>query len=47
MLSTYAYTFAFSAFQFGKAAAVGLMMSIFGLMASFAYTWMSRKEIAA
>src|SRR5258708_26153 len=47
MLSTYAYTFAFASFQFGKAAAVGLMMSIFGLMASFAYTWMSRKEIAA
>ena len=34
-------------FQFGKAAAVGLMMSLFGLIASFGYTWLSRKDIAA
>ncbi len=47
MLSTYAYTFAFAAFQFGKASAVGLMMSLFGLIASFCYTWLSRKEIMA
>ncbi len=45
MLSTFAYTFAFSSFQVGKAAAVALFMSIFGLMASFLYTWLSRKEI--
>lgn len=47
MLSTYAYTFAFMTFQFGKASAVGLMMSLFGLLASFLYVWLSRKDIAA
>jgi raffinose/stachyose/melibiose transport system permease protein len=47
VLSTYAYTFAFATFQFGKAAAVGLIMSLFGLVASFAYTWLSRKDLAA
>ena len=47
MLSTYAYTFAFGAFQFGKAAAVGLMMSGFGLVASFFYVWLSRKDITS
>jgi raffinose/stachyose/melibiose transport system permease protein len=47
MMSTYAFTFAFASFQFGKAAAVGLMMSLFGLIASFGYTWLSRKDIAA
>jgi raffinose/stachyose/melibiose transport system permease protein len=45
MLSTYAYSFAFSSFQVGKAAAVGLVMSVFGLIASFFYVWMSRKEM--
>jgi len=44
MLSTYAYTAAFSAFQFGKAAAVGLVMSGFGLLSSFLFVWLSRKE---
>jgi raffinose/stachyose/melibiose transport system permease protein len=44
MLSTYAYTAAFSAFQFGKAAAVGLVMSGFGLVASFMFVWLSRKD---
>jgi len=44
MLSTYAYTAAFSAFQFGKAAAVGLVMSGFGLLSSFVFVWLSRKE---
>ncbi len=44
MLSTYAYTAAFSAFEFGKAAAVGLVMSGFGLVSSFAFVWLSRKE---
>jgi raffinose/stachyose/melibiose transport system permease protein len=47
MLSTYAYTFAFGTFQFGKAAAVGIVMSGFGLLASFLYTYLSRKELAA
>lgn len=45
MLSTYAYTFAFSTFQVGKAAAVALCMSFFGLVASVLYTWLSRKDI--
>jgi raffinose/stachyose/melibiose transport system permease protein len=44
MLSTYAYTAAFSAFQFGKAAAVGLVMSGFGLISSFLFVWLSRKD---
>lgn len=47
MLSTYAYNFAFLSFQFGKAAAVGLIMSLFGLIASFIYTWLSRKDVTA
>ena len=44
MLSTYAYTAAFSAFEFGKAAAVGLVMSGFGLVSSFLFVWLSRKD---
>ena len=47
MLSTYAYNFAFLSFQFGKASAVGLVMSLFGLIASFVYTWLSRKDVMA
>ena len=47
MLSTYAYTFAFGAFQFGKASAVGLTMSLFGLIAAFFYTWLSKRDIAS
>jgi len=47
MLSTYAYSFAFASFQFGKAAAVGLIMSLFGLISSFLYTWLSRKDLNA
>lgn len=46
MLSTLAYTLAFSTFQFGKAAAVSLVMGFFGIAAAFVYTWMSRKEVA-
>lgn len=46
VMGTYAYALAFSAFQFGKAAAVGLIMSFFGLIASVLYTWLSRKDIA-
>lgn len=45
VMGTYAYAFAFSSFQFGKAAAVGLIMSFFGLMASVLYTWVSRKDL--
>jgi raffinose/stachyose/melibiose transport system permease protein len=45
VLSTYAYTFAFASFQFGKAAAVGLVMSAFGLVSSFLYTRLSRRDV--
>jgi raffinose/stachyose/melibiose transport system permease protein len=45
VMGTYAYAFAFSSFEFGKAAAVGLIMSFFGLIASVAYTWISRRDL--
>ncbi|WP_182252350.1 carbohydrate ABC transporter permease [Microbacterium esteraromaticum] len=45
VMGTYAYAFAFSSFQFGKAAAVGLIMSFFGLLASVVYTWISRRDL--
>ncbi|MCB0047745.1 MAG: sugar ABC transporter permease [Caldilineaceae bacterium] len=45
MLSTYAYTLGFSTFQVGRASAVGLVMSMFGLIAAAFYTWLSRREI--
>ncbi|MBS4208901.1 sugar ABC transporter permease [Bacillus sp. FJAT-50079] len=45
MLSTYAYTFAFSAFQVGKAASVALFMSLMGLLASSIYIWLSKNEL--
>ncbi|EOS36108.1 hypothetical protein C808_04324 [Lachnospiraceae bacterium M18-1] len=44
VLSTYAYSMAFSAFKFGKAAAVSLVIGVFGCIAAFFYTWFSRKE---
>ena len=47
VLGTYAYSFAFSTFQFGKAAAVALVMGLFGLLASFLYTFVSRKDLSA
>lgn len=47
MLSTLSYNYAFSMFQFGKAAAVALIMSFFGLIASFFYARMGRKESQA
>ncbi len=47
VLSTYARSLAFSAFKFGKAAAVSLVMGIFGSVAAFFYTWFSRKETLA
>lgn len=45
VMGTYAYAFAFSSFEFGKAAAVGIIMSFFGLLASILYTWISRREL--
>jgi raffinose/stachyose/melibiose transport system permease protein len=45
MLSTYAYKFAFTGFQVGKAAAVALVMSFFGLLASIVYVRMSRPSL--
>ncbi|HWJ73595.1 sugar ABC transporter permease [Mesorhizobium sp. BR1-1-16] len=45
MLSTFAYAFAFTSFQVGKAATVALAMSFFGLIASLVYVRMSRSEI--
>jgi raffinose/stachyose/melibiose transport system permease protein len=45
VMGTYAYAFAFSSFEFGKAAAVGIVMSVFGLLASVLYTWVSRREL--
>lgn len=47
VMGTYSYAFAFASFEFGKAATVGLIMSLFGLAASCVYTWLSRKDIAA
>jgi raffinose/stachyose/melibiose transport system permease protein len=47
MLSTYAYTLGFSTFQVGRASAVGLVMSAFGLVAAAFYTWLSRRDITA
>lgn len=44
VLSTYAYSLAYSAFKFGKASAVSLVMGLFGCIAAFFYTWFSRKE---
>jgi raffinose/stachyose/melibiose transport system permease protein len=47
VMGTYAYAFAFSAFEFGKASAVGVIMSFFGLLASCVYTWMSRRQLTS
>ncbi|MFB7493170.1 carbohydrate ABC transporter permease [Streptomyces sp. NPDC056161] len=47
VMGTYAYAFAFSAFEFGKASAVGIVMSFFGLIASCVYTWMSRRQLSS
>ena len=46
MLSTYAYTFAFLTFQVGKASAVGVVIGLFGFLASLAYVWLTRRELA-
>lgn len=44
VLGTYAYSLAFGSMKVGKAAAVGLFISFFGLIASFIYARFSRKE---
>ncbi|MPV50678.1 ABC transporter permease subunit [Pseudactinotalea sp. HY160] len=43
ILSTVAYSMAFATFQFGKAAAVGIVMGLFGLVAAVLYTRLSRR----
>jgi raffinose/stachyose/melibiose transport system permease protein len=45
LLSTLAYGFAFRSFEVGKATAVALFMSVFGLIAAYAYVWMSRESL--
>jgi len=47
MLSTFAYAFAFTSFQVGKASTVALVMSFFGLVASVLYVRLSRSELEA
>lgn len=44
MLGTLTYNYAFSLFQFGKSAAIAVIMSLLGLVASIAYARMSRNE---
>lgn len=44
MLGTLTYNYAFSLFQFGKSAAIAVMMSLLGLVASVVYARMSRDE---
>ena len=44
VLSTFGYTIAFSAFQFGKASAVYVIIGLFGGAAAVLYTLFSRKE---
>ncbi len=44
VLGTYAYSLAFGSMKVGKAAAVGLVISFFGLIASSIYTYLTRKE---
>lgn len=44
VLGTYAYSFTFDSMKVGKAAAVGLFISFFGLIASTIYTRLSKNE---
>lgn len=44
VLGTYAYSFAFDSMKVGKAAAVGLFISFFGLIASSVYAKLSKNE---
>lgn len=46
MMGTQTYTYAFTLFQFGKAGAIAVMMSLIGLVASVSYTRLSRNEAA-
>jgi raffinose/stachyose/melibiose transport system permease protein len=47
MLSTLAYTFAFTTFEAGKAAAVAVIMGFFGLLASIVYVSVSNRSLRA
>ena len=44
MLGTLTYNYAFTLFQFGKAAAIAVMMSLLGLVASVVYARLNRGE---
>lgn len=44
MLGTLSYNFSFTMFQFGKAAAVAVIMSFFGFIASYFYVRQNRRE---
>lgn len=44
MLGTLTYNYAFSLFQFGKSAAIAIMMSVLGLIASVIYARINRTE---
>lgn len=44
MLGTLTYNYAFTLFQFGKAAAIAVMMSALGLVASIIYARLNRRE---
>ncbi|MHA6691373.1 carbohydrate ABC transporter permease [Devosia sp. A449] len=46
ILSTFAYDFAFTTFQVGKAAAVALVMGCFGLVASIVYVSISQASMS-
>ena len=46
LLSTFAYSTAFSACKFGRSAAVSVVMGLFGSVAAFCYVWISRKDVA-
>lgn len=45
MLSTLAYSAAFRTFQVGMAAAIAMVMALFGLLASIFYVWLSRESL--
>lgn len=45
ILATFSYKLAFTSFQVGKAAAVAMVISFFGLIASFAYVWLSQSSL--
>lgn len=47
MLSTLAYTLAFTTFEAGKAAAVAVVMGLFGLLASLVYVLVSNRSLRA